>query len=122
MSQAAASSQAPPTQTPSTAAITGCGAATTSRVSRLKPVSAAAHSSGVSVAVSRRSSPEEKAPPSPWRTIARASEPPASASAPPSAASVSPSQAFSRSGRDQRIQTAAPSRATRDAHGRSSPS
>jgi hypothetical protein len=112
-SQAKASSNAPPTQTPSTAASTGCGAATTSRVSRLKLPTARAHSSGVRVDVSRRSSPADQEPPSPKRTIARASLSPACASASPSAVKAARSHAFSRSGRDHRIQAVVPSRSRR---------
>ena len=70
-SQLAANSSAPPTHTPSTAAIAGTGAASTTRVSRWKPsIVAAQAAESASIAAECRSSPAEKWSPAPRSTIA----------------------------------------------------
>jgi hypothetical protein len=92
--------------------MTGCGASTASRVSRLNASRVRCHSRAPMAAVAARSSPDEKAPPSPKQTIARASVDAASASRSPSAWSAPGSKALSRSALDHRIHAAAPSRSS----------
>ena len=74
-SQLAANSSAPPTQTPSTAAITGTGAASTTRVRRWKPPIVASQAAASASSADWRSSPAEKWSPAPRSTIERTSAP-----------------------------------------------
>ena len=109
-SQLAANSSAPPTHTPSIAAIAGTGAASTTRVRRWKPSIVAAHASRSASIAACRSSPAEKCSPAPRRTMQRtAGSAPAASIWSAIAVIVGRSQALRRSWRSQLITRATPS-------------
>ncbi len=108
-SQLAANSSAPPTHTPSTAAIAGTAAASTTRVSRWKPSMVAAQAAESASSAEWRSSPAEKWSPAPRSTMQRTWESALAASiASAIAVIVSRSQALRRAWRSHEIRRPAP--------------
>ena len=112
MSQLAANSSAPPTQTPSTTAIAGRGLSSTTRVMRWNASIVAAQEVASALIAACRSSPAEKWSPAPRSTTQRsAGSPPAPSIASAIAVIVSRSQALRRSWRSQLTILAGPSSA-----------
>ena len=109
-SHEAANSSAPPMQTPSIAAITGTGEASTTRVRRWNSSIVAAKLAASASAASNRSSPAEKSSPAPRATRQRTAGSLAAASrASAIAAIVAPPQALRWRWLSQRITRALPS-------------